>query len=134
MGLSAVPLLLVLQLLLAGALVKFEDMNRGLFQGGESAREEGAEPFPSKLMPLRYAFDGIIVTQSNKNWYTRNADILLDRRDWLKAQVDPESGESKITKEEKQILSILNQAIGLVDAAEAPNKTAAKAPQERPTQ
>ena len=134
MGLSAVPLLLVLQLLLAGALVKFEDMNRGLFQGGESAREEGAEPFPSKLMPLRYAFDGIIVTQSNKNWYTRNADILLDRRDWLKAQVDPESGESKLTKEEKQRLSILTQAIGFVDAAEAPNKTAAKAPQERPTQ
>jgi len=60
-ALSAVPLLLVPQLLLAGALVKFEDMNRGLFQGGEKAREEGAEPFPSKLMPLRYAFEGIVM-------------------------------------------------------------------------
>ena len=125
-ALSAVPLLLVPQLLLAGALVKFEDMNRGLFQGGETAREEGAEPFPSKLMPLRYAFEGIIVTQSNRNWYTRNADILVEHRDWLKVQVDPETGESKLTKKQSQRLAILTQAIGFVDAAEAPNKDAAK--------
>ena len=125
-ALSTVPLLLVPQLLLAGALVKFEDMNRGLFQGGESAREEGAEPFPSKLMPLRYAFEGIIVTQSNKNWFTRNADVLLEKRDWLKEQVDPETGKSKLTKEQNERLTILTQAIGYVDAAEAPNKKAAK--------
>ncbi len=125
-ALSAVPLLLVPQLLLAGALVKFEDMNRGLFQGGESAREEGGEPFPSKLMPLRYAFEGIIVTQSNKNWYTRNADVLLDKRNWLKAQVDPETGNSKLSEAQQERLTILTQAIGYVDAAEAKNKNEAK--------
>ena len=47
-ALSAVPLLLVPQLLLAGALVSFGEMNRGLFQGGEKGRDEGVEPFPAQ--------------------------------------------------------------------------------------
>ncbi len=125
-ALSAVPLLLVPQLLLAGALVKFEDMNRGLFQGGEKAREKGAEPFPSKLMPLRYAFEGIIITQATQNWYTRNTDILLSTRDHLKDQVNPITGDSDLTKDELERLEILTLAIQRVDAAEAPDRTSSK--------
>ena len=125
-ALSAVPLLLVPQLLLAGALVKFEDMNRGLFQGGELAREEGAEPFPAKFMPLRYAFEGIIITQSNKNWFTRNTNILIAKRDKLKEQVDPDTGKSKLTTQQQERLKILTLAIQRVDAAEAPDRTSAK--------
>ena len=125
-ALSAVPLLLVPQLLLAGALVKFEDMNRGLFQGGEKAREEGAEPFPSKLMPLRYAFEGIIVTQANKNWYNRHTNILIYERDLLKEQVDPDTGTSNLTDEQTKRLKILQLAIQIVDAAEAPDRASAK--------
>lgn len=125
-ALSAVPLLLVPQLLLAGALVKFEDMNRGLFQGGEQAREEGAEPFPSKLMPLRYAFEGIIITQATRNWYFRHTEVLINRRDRLKNQVNPDTGETKLTKEQLKRLEILTLAIQRVDAAEAPDRIAAK--------
>ncbi|MFT5633877.1 MAG: ABC-type multidrug transport system ATPase subunit [Rubritalea sp.] len=125
-ALSAVPLLLVPQLLLAGALVQFEDMNRGLFQGGEKSREEGAEPFPSKLMPLRYAFEGIIITQATKNWYFRNTHILLSKRDWLKEQVDPDTGETNLTDEQLDRLAILTLAIQRADAAEAPDRATAK--------
>lgn len=125
-ALSAVPLLLVPQLLLAGALVKFEDMNRGLFQGGEQAREDGAEPFPSKLMPLRYAFEGIIITQATENWYSRNTDILIHKRDKLKEQVDPITGKSNLTDSELERLAILTLAIQRVDAAEAPDRISAK--------
>lgn len=126
-ALSAVPLLLVPQLLLAGALVKFEDMNRGLFQGGEKARAEGAEPFPARLMPLRYAFEGIIVTQANKNWFNRHTNILIYERDLLKEQVDPESGETNLTEEKVARLATLQLAIQRVDAAEAPDRASAKA-------
>ncbi len=125
-ALSAVPLLLVPQLLLAGALVKFEDMNRGLFQGGEMARKEGAEPFPARLMPLRYAFEGIIVTQANKNWYNRHTNILIYERDSLKDQVDPDSGESNLTNDQVERLATLQLAIQRVDAAEAPDRASAK--------
>ncbi|MGJ8656394.1 MAG: ATP-binding cassette domain-containing protein [Akkermansiaceae bacterium] len=125
-ALSAVPLLLVPQLLLAGALVKFEDMNRGLFQGGEQAREEGAEPFPSKLMPLRYAFEGIIITQGSRNWYTRNTNMLFYHRDKLKDQIDPDTGESDLTSDQEERLKILTLAIQRADAAEAPDRNSAK--------
>ena len=125
-ALSAVPLLLVPQLLLAGALVKFEDMNRGLFQGGEQAREEGAEPFPSKLMPLRYAFEGIIITQGSRNWYTRHTNMLFYHRDLLKDQVDPDTGKSSLTADQEERLKILTLAIQRADAAEAPDRAAAK--------
>lgn len=125
-ALSAVPLLLVPQLLLAGALVKFEDMNRGLFQGGENAREEGAEPFPSKFMPLRYAFEGIIITQATQNWYHRNTTVLIDQRNKLKEQVDPLSGATKLSEEQEERLKILTLAIQRVDAAEAPDRASAK--------
>ena len=56
-ALSAVPLLLVPQLLLAGALVKFEDMNRGLFQGGEKAREEGVAAYHDSIAVVRKGLD-----------------------------------------------------------------------------
>lgn len=66
-ALSAVPLILVPQMLLAGALVSFGEMNRGLFSGGGKARDAGAEPVPARVMPLRYAFEGILLTQANQN-------------------------------------------------------------------
>ncbi len=134
-ALSAVPLLLVPQLLLAGALVPFEHMNRGLFQGGETARKEGAEPFPARLMPLRYAFEGIIITQSKKNWYSRTTDPMIRMRDFLKERIDPVTGESRIdpktkkpllTSEQLQRVKTLNLAIQTTDAAEAANIEDAK--------
>ncbi len=134
-ALSAVPLLLVPQLLLAGALVQFKDMNRGLFQGGTEARKEGAEPFPARLMPLRYAYEGIIITQAKENWFTRTTDRLVSKRDWLKKQVnpnngdsviDPQTGKPKLDEEQLERLKILNLAIQLADAAEAPDKQSAK--------
>lgn len=66
-ALSAVPLILVPQMLLAGALVSFGEMNRGLFTGAGKARDAGAEPVPARIMPLRYAFEGILLTQARAN-------------------------------------------------------------------
>jgi len=125
-ALSAVPLLLVPQLLLAGALVQFKDMNRGLFQGGDEARKEGAEPFPARLMPLRYAFEGIIITQANKNWYTRETLQLIAYRDKLKEKTNPETGETTLTKEEAERFEILKYAIQYTEVAEAPTRDEAK--------
>lgn len=125
-ALSAVPLLLVPQLLLAGALVQFKDMNRGLFQGGDEARKEGAEPLPARFMPLRYAFEGIIITQANKNWYTRETIQLIAYRDKLKEMTHPETGETQLTKTEATRLDILKQAIQYTEVAEAPSREQAK--------
>ena len=127
-ALSAVPLLLVPQLLLAGALVQFKDMNRGLFQGGDQARQEGSEPFPSRLMPLRYAFEGIVITQATQNWYTKTTDPLIELRDQLKDKTDPDATEKVevLTDKEKERFEIVKEAIGRVDAAEATSAKSAK--------
>ncbi|HVJ47256.1 MAG TPA: ATP-binding cassette domain-containing protein, partial [Luteolibacter sp.] len=66
-ALTAVPLLLVPQMLLAGALVPFREMNRGLFEGGGLHRESGGAPVPARVMPLRYAYEAMIVSQATRN-------------------------------------------------------------------
>ena len=66
-ALTAVPLLLVPQMLLAGALVPFKEMNRGLFNDVKLEREYGGVPVPAMIMPLRYAFEGMLVAQATRN-------------------------------------------------------------------
>ena len=66
-ALTAVPLLLVPQMLLAGALVPYKEMNRGLFENASEVREKGGVPVPAMVMPLRYAYEGMIVTQAVRN-------------------------------------------------------------------
>lgn len=66
-ALTAVPLLLVPQMLLAGALVPYKEMNRGLFEEAKLERERGGVPVPASIMPLRYAFEGMLVAQATRN-------------------------------------------------------------------
>ena len=66
-ALTAVPLLLVPQMLLAGALVPYKEMNRGLFDEAKLERERGGVPVPARMMPLRYAFEGMLVAQATRN-------------------------------------------------------------------
>ena len=66
-ALTAVPLLLVPQMLLAGALVPYKEMNRGLFEEAKLERERGGIPVPARIMPLRYAFEGMLIAQATRN-------------------------------------------------------------------
>ena len=66
-ALTSVPLLLVPQMLLAGALVPYREMNRGLFQNATDIRERGGVPVPASVMPLRYAYEAILVAQAVRN-------------------------------------------------------------------
>nr|MCU0749776.1 ABC transporter permease [Akkermansiaceae bacterium] len=78
-ALTAVPLLLVPQMLLAGALVPYREMNRGLFQGAREIRERGGVPVPASVMPLRYAYEAMIVSQAVRNPFEVER-IRLQRR------------------------------------------------------
>jgi hypothetical protein len=66
-ALTSVPLLLVPQMLLAGALVPYREMNRGLFQNASDIRERGGVPVPAAIMPLRYAYEAMVVAQAVNN-------------------------------------------------------------------
>ena len=78
-ALTAVPLLLVPQMLLAGALVPYREMNRGLFEDIGLNRERGGAPVPSAFMPLRYAYEGMVVAQATRNPFEIER-IRLQRR------------------------------------------------------
>ena len=91
-ALTAVPLLLVPQMLLAGALVPYREMNRGLFENVGIDRERGGAPVPSVLMPLRYAYEGMVVTQATRNPFEferlrlqRKINLIRDQREPMNA-------------------------------------------------
>ena len=78
-ALTAVPLLLVPQMLLAGALVPYREMNRGLFENAGLVRERGGAPVPAAIMPLRYAYEAMVVAQATRNPFEAER-IRLQRR------------------------------------------------------
>ncbi|WP_435893637.1 ATP-binding cassette domain-containing protein [Oceaniferula spumae] len=128
-ALSAVPLLLVPQLLLAGALVSFDEMNRGMFQGAAKARAAGAEPFPARFMPLRYAYEGMIVSQATDNPFEH------ERRK-VQRSIDPlkEVGEKRLagdltqelTPKQSERLNVLKESLRRLMAAESTDAESAK--------
>ncbi|MEK7952836.1 ATP-binding cassette domain-containing protein [Luteolibacter soli] len=88
-ALTAVPLLLVPQMLLAGALVPFREMNRGLFENSGIERERGGVPVPSDFMPLRHAYEAMVVTQAIRNPYELERIRIQRRIDGIKEMPSP---------------------------------------------
>ncbi len=83
-ALTAVPLLLVPQMLLAGALVPYREMNRGLFSRADEIREKGGTPAPSVIMPLRYAYEAMVVAQATRNPFEIERIRLQERIDRMR--------------------------------------------------
>ncbi|MDB4353838.1 ATP-binding cassette domain-containing protein [Akkermansiaceae bacterium] len=104
-ALNAIPLILVPQILLAGALIPFGEMNRGLFHGGSSGRASGAEPAPSVIIPLRYAYEGAIVSQATSNLFEKSRRPLQATIEQAKS-----SGENEPLEAEKNQLAVLYAA------------------------
>ncbi len=127
-ALSAVPLLLVPQILLAGALVSFDEMNRGLFAGAEDARSAGAEPVPARFIPLRYAYEGMMVSQATNNPFEKQRHLVQKDIDPLKKRIELRiKGDlsQELTPKETERLSILKEALRRLMAAEARNTSEA---------
>ncbi|MEP4078915.1 ATP-binding cassette domain-containing protein [Haloferula sp.] len=92
-ALTAVPLLLVPQMLLAGALVPFREMNRGLFENAGIERERGGTPVPAKVMPLRFAYEAMVITQATRNPFDLERIRIQRRVETIKklpSPLDPE--------------------------------------------
>ncbi|MBK1827199.1 ATP-binding cassette domain-containing protein [Haloferula rosea] len=112
-ALTAVPLLLVPQMLLAGALVPFREMNRGLFEDAGIERERGGVPVPARLMPLRFAYEGMVVTQATRNPFDLERIRIQRRVDTIKAMPPP---LDEITNERFDIMKTALQALVGADA------------------
>ncbi len=95
-ALTSVPLLLVPQMLLAGALVPYREMNRGLFENVGLNRERGGAPVPAMFMPLRYSYEAMIVAQATRNPFEVERIRLqrrVDRMRDFEGEMTPERAE-----------------------------------------
>ncbi|WP_265595156.1 ATP-binding cassette domain-containing protein [Haloferula sp. BvORR071] len=126
-ALTAVPLLLVPQMLLAGALVPFREMNRGLFENSELERERGGTPVPSRFMPLRHAYEAMVVTQATRNPYEIERMRIQRRIDGIKEM------EHTLQPAVEERLQLMLEALLKLGAAEATNAPDARELAERIT-
>lgn len=110
-ALGAIPLTLVPQILLAGALIPFSEMNRGLFIGADQGRDAGSEPVPSTIMPLRYAFEGSMVSQATQNPFEKARQPLQDSIDTLKEKSSLNDQERRFLSENGDKLRVLYAAL-----------------------
>ena len=123
-ALTAVPLLLVPQMLLAGALVPYREMNHGLFSNVDASRDRGGVPIPAAIMPLRYAYEAMIVAQATRNPFEAERLRLqrrIDKMRSLEVPMNPEQAERfDLVKEGLRSLlasgaSSTSEALGLVE-------------------
>jgi hypothetical protein len=110
-ALGSIPLILVPQILLAGALIPFTEMNRGLFIGGDEGRDNGGEPVPSTIMPLRYAFEGSIVSQATANRFEKTRRPIQEKIDALKDKEELSASEKEALKEAGDQIRVLFAAV-----------------------
>lgn len=99
-ALTSVPLLLVPQMLLAGALVPFKEMNRAIYDEVGINRDRGGTPVPAQIMPLRYAYESMVVAQATRNPFEKERIRLQQRLNALTSQ-------RELTKESAERLEVM---------------------------
>lgn len=122
-ALNAIPLLLIPQIILGGALIKYEEMNRNLdlayaverwlVKAGVEEPVGGSKlqvPIICQFMPLRWSYEGILISQAKLNPLTRTQDLLEDRIQEL-VNLPP---NIPFTEEQRKELDLTKQALAAV--------------------
>ena len=125
---NIVPLVLIPQIILGGALIKYDEMNRNLDflyvltrdqaahnqrEPGDRARPQDFEvPFVCQFIPMRWSYEAMVVAQAKLNPFTRRQDILTDKIERLaKQQTLTKSDEDRL-EDLKETLAILSGLAG----------------------
>src|SRR6202012_301297 len=99
---NIVPLVLIPQIILGGALIKYDEMNRNLDFIYVLTRDRAAKdqqpaddrmkpkdvevPFICQFIPMRWSYEAMVVAQAKLNPFTRRQDILTGRIEQLAKQ------------------------------------------------
>ncbi|MCE9518823.1 MAG: ABC transporter permease, partial [Verrucomicrobia bacterium] len=121
-ALNIIPLLLIPQIILGGALIKYEEMNRNLDfvysirrwvdnKSGDdsSAASKLKVPLICQFMPLRWSYESVIISQAKLNPLTRSQEFLENR---IQSLIPP-AGE-QMTTLQRQELDRAKQALAVV--------------------
>ncbi|MES2598807.1 MAG: ATP-binding cassette domain-containing protein [Verrucomicrobiota bacterium] len=122
-AINAIPLILIPQIILGGALIKYEEMNknldfvysvsRWLERAGVTEENEPSKlkvPFICQFMPLRWSYEAMLISQAKLNPLTSTQDQLEAR---IQELVD-QPKEIKMTKDQQRELDTAKQALAVV--------------------
>lgn len=124
-ALNVIPLIMIPNMILAGAFIKYQEMNRGLdlvssirrLIGPESDKEKDEKeselkvPFVCQFMPLRWSYEAIIVAHAERNPVSALKNDIEGILDRLKRK--NESGVA-LTADEEEMLSAAKDANAIV--------------------
>ena len=122
-ALNIIPLMLIPQIILGGALIKYEEMNRNLDlvysirQWTEKNVASGADnisklrvPLICEFMPLRWSYESMIICQAKLNPLTSTQEMLEAR---IQALIAPGT-KKEMTEAQRSELDLTKQALALV--------------------
>ncbi|HYF34861.1 MAG TPA: ABC transporter permease, partial [Prosthecobacter sp.] len=122
-AINAIPLILIPQIILGGALIKYEEMNknldfvyslqRWLVKAGVSEEDEPSKlkvPFICQFMPLRWSYEAMLISQAKLNPLTSAQDQLENRIQ----QLVNLPKEVKMTPEQQRDLDAAKQGLAVV--------------------
>jgi ABC-type multidrug transport system ATPase subunit len=120
-ALNIIPLVLIPQIILGGALIKYEEMNRNLdfvysirrWAGGEAVEKRSAlqVPFIGSLMPLRWSYESMVISQATMNPFSAAQEEITSRIHRLPPA-------NKLTPEQSVQLDDLKNALALISGLE----------------
>jgi ABC transport system ATP-binding/permease protein len=126
-ALNIIPLILIPQIILGGALIKYEEMNRNLdfvYSIQRYMKPEEKEnsdystlrvPFICEFMPLRWSYEAALISQDKLNPLTRSQDILDER---IQAIVN-QASDRELDQVERLNLDLSKQALAVVSGLRA---------------
>ncbi|MBV6500588.1 MAG: Vitamin B12 import ATP-binding protein BtuD [Prosthecobacter sp.] len=122
-AINAIPLILIPQIILGGALIKYEEMNknldfvysvtRWLERAGVTEESEPSKlkvPFICQFMPLRWSYEAMLISQAKLNPLTSAQDQLEARIQELVSLPK----EARMTRDQQRELDTAKQALAVV--------------------
>jgi ABC-type multidrug transport system ATPase subunit len=120
---NIVPLVLIPQIIMGGALIKYEDMNRNLAlvyalthwfkehptkDQGKKMESKLQVPFVCQFVAMRWSYEELVVAQAKLNPLTRRQEHAQREIDRIVAQHRQDAAESKRLDDLKETLAVLS--------------------------
>ncbi|MGH8048507.1 MAG: ABC transporter permease, partial [Chthoniobacterales bacterium] len=116
-----IPVVLIPQIILSGALIKYEEMNRDLDfayaaqqwfakhpESGEKPRSDLQVPFICELMPMRWSYEAMIYAQAKLNPLTRRQDAIQAEITALASKPDESMADKQRLEDLKDLLALVS--------------------------
>ena len=128
---NIVPLVLIPQIIMGGALIKYEDMNRNLaliytftrwfheHPSNDRSKKMDSKlqvPFVCQFIAMRWSYEEMVVAQAKLNPLSSRQEQAQREIDQIVASHRQDSGESKRLDDLKEVLAVLSGLQGQTDA------------------